>query len=375
MASLSEQNRRMAALRTMMKEQGYQALILGGNAEAMQRGYIRYVSNWRLWGGKGFVVLPLEGEPVLVLGTGSQSYWSEIVSWIPDVHAAGDMVVEVIDIVKAQGLSRATLGLVGMNHVMTYGDVGLLQRELGQARLVDATRAVDDIMAVKSDEELGMAAQTYRAVAKAHETLRATLAPGKSERAVMAQAVATLAELGCLDGIAHLTYGTRPYFRPPTERIISIDDIIKVSLEFAGIDGYWIELSGIYSFRTPPARELRYYQTCLKAIDQVKSMLRPGAVGGDVTRTVAAAFAEDRWNVTGRGIWEGHLIGLNVIRPPYGLIDNNDVFKEKMLFNVHPGLVVDEDQMGMFIQDNLVVTPAGGVPLDRYEQKWQVLPI
>ena len=375
MASLLERDRRMAALRTMMKEQGYQALIVGGNAEAMQRGYIRYVSDWRLWGGRGFAVIPLEGEPVLVLGAGSQSYWSKRVGWIPDVRAAGDMVVEVVDTVMAQGFSQSTLGLVGMNHVMNYGDVGLLQRELGQARLVDATKPVDDIMAVKSDEELALAAQTYRALAQAHETLRGTLAPGKSERAVMAQAVATLAELGCLDGIAHLTNATRPYFRPPTERIIRAEDIIKVSLEFAGPDGYWIELAGIYSFCEPPARELRYYRTCLKAVDRVKAMLRPGAVGGDVTRTVEATFAEDGWNVTGRGIWEGHLIGLNVIRPPYGLIDNADVFKEKMLFNVHPGLVVDEDQMGMFVQDNLVVTPDGGIPLDVYEQKWHVLPL
>ncbi len=120
----------------------------------------------------------------------------------------------------------------------------------------------------------------------------AVLAPGKSERAVMAQAVATLAELGCLDGIAHLTNGTRPFFRPPTDRIIEEDDIIKVSLEFAGPSGYWVELSGVYSFRPPPAREYRYYQTVVEAIERVKAMLRPGALGGDVTRTVEATFAE-----------------------------------------------------------------------------------
>ena len=83
-----------------------------------------------------------------------------------------------------------------MNHVMTHGDVSLLQRELAQARLLDATAAVDAVMAIKSDEELALVAETYRAVAQAHATLRAIPAPGKSELAVMAQAVATLAELG-----------------------------------------------------------------------------------------------------------------------------------------------------------------------------------
>ena len=374
MASPQERDWRFAALRAMMAEQGLAALILGGNAEATQRGYVRYTADWRLWGGKGFVVFPQEGEPTLVLGAGSQSYWSQVTGWIPDVRAAGDMVAEVVKLIHARGLQQAALGVVGLSQVMNYGDGTRLQAGLAEAQLVDATGMVDDVMAVKSEEELALAAETYRAVAQAHATLRAMLAPGKSERAVMAQAVATLAELGCLDGIAHLTNGTRPFFRPPTERIIEEDDIIKVSLEFAGPSGYWVELSGVYSFRPPPAREYRYYQTAVEAIERVKAMLRPGAIGGDVTRTVQATFAEGGWNVTGRGLWEGHLIGLNVIRPPYGLIDNTDVFKENMIFNVHPGLVVDDDQMGIFVQDNLVVTPQGGRPLDVYEHRWHVLP-
>jgi Xaa-Pro aminopeptidase len=374
MASGAERERRYGALRRMMAENGYSALILGGNAEAMQRGYVRYVADWRLWGGKGFVVFPLAGDPVLVLGAGSQSYWSQVVGWIPDVRAAGDMVAEVAAVVKALGLATSTLGVVGMSHVFTYGDMTALTRALGEAALADATNAVDDIMAVKSDEELALAAETYRAVAAAHGTLHGALAPGKTERAAMAQAVATLAEWGCLDGIAHLTNGTRPFFRPPTDRIIAEDDIIKVSLEFAGPGGYWIELAGVYSFRPAPPRELRLHATCVVAVERVKEVLRPGATGGDVTRAIEETFAADGWNVTGRALWDGHLIGLNVIRPPYGVRGNADVFQTGMIFNVHPGLVVDDDQMGIIIQDNLVVTPDGGVTLDVFPQQWQVLP-
>jgi Xaa-Pro aminopeptidase len=106
----------------------------------------------------------------------------------------------------------------------------------------------------------------------------------------------------------------------------------------------------------------------------VQAILRPGATGGDVTRAIEATFAAEGWNVTGRALWDGHLIGLNVIRPPYGTIDNTDVFKENMIFNLHPGLYVDDDRMGMILQDNLLVTPTGGVPLGVYEQRWQVLP-
>jgi Xaa-Pro aminopeptidase len=155
--------------------------------------------------------------------------------------------------------------------------------------------------------------------------------------------------------------------------VIADDDIIKVSLEFAGPGGYWIELAGVYSFRPPPTRAGALHATCVAAVERVQAVLCPGATGGDVTRVIEETFAADGWNVTGRALWDGHLIGLNVIRPPYGVRDNADVFQAGMIFNVHPGLVVDEDQMGIIIQDNLVVTPHGGKPLDVFPQQWQVL--
>ena len=374
MPSEQERDRRYTALRNMMKERGYGALIMAGNAEAMQRGYIRYVSDWRLWGGKGFAVFPLDSDPILILGAGSQAYWSQRVGWIGDVHAAGDMVAETIHIVQSLGLSEAVLGTVGLHDIMCFGDAHAVQEQLPSALLVDATSAVDDVMAVKSAEELAMAAETYRFVAQAHAVFRRHLAPGKSECYVMAQAVGYLAECGCLDGIAHLTSAPEPFFRPPTDRLIQVDDIIKVSLEFSGPTGYWIELSSIYSFREPPPRQQRYFDTSVRAIAEVAAMLQPGVTGGDVTRTIEDTFRRDGWQLTGRGIWDGHLIGLNVIRPPFGLIDSADQFRENMIFNVHPGLLVDDDRFGILVQDNLVVTPDGGRPLDHFEHRWQIVP-
>ncbi len=374
MATTQERDRRYAALRSMMASEGYDTLILPGNAEATQAGYVRYVADWRLWGGKGFAILPRDGEPILVLGAGSQSHWSALVGWIQDVRAAEDMVEEVAAVVAAHGPS-STVGIAGMEHVLTYGDALRLRNLLPAAELKDATAPVDAIMAIKSPEELEMMAETSRYLIEAHAVLAANFAPGRTEREVMATAVQHLAQRGCHDGIAHLTHGTLPFFRPPTDRVIEEADAFNVSLEFAGPNGYWIELAGVYGFQEPPPRRLRYFETSINAIKQVGKMLRPGVTGGDVTRTVETTFQDEGWNVTGRGIWDGHGIGLNVIRPPYGLIDNTDVFQENMVFNVHPGLTVDDDGMGMFLQDNLVVTPDGGQPLVDYTYTWHVLPV
>ena len=143
MASQQERDRRFRALRAMMEEQGLDALILGGNAEATQRGYIRYTADWRLWGGKGFVVFPREGEPTLVLGAGSQSYWSQVTGWIPDVRAAGD--IGLFKIVSEAGIAagvrriEALTGCGALDFVRQMEDeqreiAALLKSEAGSSR-------------------------------------------------------------------------------------------------------------------------------------------------------------------------------------------------------------------------------------------------
>lgn len=374
MVSPQERERRYSALRQAMRESGYQALLIAGNAEATQRGYIRYVSDWRLWGGTGYVVLPLENDPVLILGSGSQAYWAQEVGWIQEVRSALDMTGEVIAVLQAQSLSRSSIGVVGLNQIMAYENIVRLTQALPQARLEDASLLADRIMVIKSQEEIAQAADTYRYVAEALRRVKEVLAVGKTEREVMAEAIRLLAGRGCFDGIAHLTNQTPPFIHPANDRRIRADDIIKVSLEFAGPSGHWIELAGVYSFRQPPDRARRHFDTTLNALERAKAMMRPGTTAGEISQAIEQTYRDEGWNITGRAIWDMHAIGLNVIRPPIGLPSSTDEFQENMIINIHPGLLVDDDQWGLYVQDNWVVTPQGGRPLAEYKYEWHILP-
>jgi Xaa-Pro aminopeptidase len=374
MISEKERDRRYVALRHAMQDAGYHALLLTGHAEATQRGYIRYVADWRLWGGNGYVILPLDSDPVLVLGSGSQAYWARATGWILDVRSVGDKVAEAISVLEARGLRRGNTGVVGMDHIMPHKDIKSLTALLPEAHIEDATVLMDGVMAIKSPEEIAQARETYRFVAQALQLVKDELAPGKSEREVMAQAGRFLANRGCLDGIAHISNEAPPYIRPPTDRSIGLDDIIKVSLEFAGPAGYWVELAGIFSFKEPTERQRRHFETTLKAVARAAALMRPGTKAGALSEAIEETYREDGWNITGRAIWDVHGIGLNVIGPPIGLPGSVDALQTNMILNIHPGLLVDEDRWGVYVQDNLVVTPTGGQPLDDYEYQWHVLP-
>lgn len=361
---------RYSVLRDAMREMGYDVLLVAGNAESMQRAYIRYLTDWRLWHGDGYAVLPLQGDLQLVLGTGSQAHWAEAAGW---VCVAYDKIGEVIRALRAMGLPESTIGVVGLDRIMAYRDIRALTTALPGAQLQDATRLMERVMAIKSPQEIERAAQTYRFVAQALHRLKEVMAPGRTEREVVAEAVRLLAELGCMDGVAHISNEELPYIRPPTDRPIEVDDIIKVQLEFAGPSGYWVELASIFSFREPPERERQYFATILKATERAAALMSPGVKVGDFSRLIEETYREDGWNITGRGIWGFHGIGLNIVEPPFGVPGSEDEIKENMILMVNASALVDEFRWSVFVPDNLVVTSKGGRPLADYKYEWHVL--
>jgi Xaa-Pro aminopeptidase len=228
-------------------------------------------------------------------------------------------------------------------------------------------------MAIKSKEEIAQMTTTYNLVARAMDLVENALEPRKTEREVLAEAICYLGAHECYDGIAHVGHHAAPNIRPAGERVIEEDDIIKVSLEWAGPSGHWIELSGVFSFKEPSERMKHYYDTMHKAVYHAISLMKPGAVAGQVSRAAWRVFQDEGFNITDRVIWDFHGIGINVISAPFGLPDSQDVFKENMVINIHPGPVIDDDKWGVYIQENVVVTPQGGKVLGEYTHKWCVL--
>jgi Xaa-Pro aminopeptidase len=372
--SKGEQERRYKVLRGAMRDAGYGALVIAGNSDYNQRGFIRYVSDWRLFGGTAYVVFSLAQDPIFFLGLGAQAEWAKVLSTIRDTRAVMDKVGQVVDSLKAMGLSQGHIGVVGLNSIMPYGDAKSLITSLDGACITDATRLMQDVMAVLSQEEIALAQETHHFVTQVMQRIKKVLAPGRSEREVMAEAIRVAAELGCLDGMAHLSHKAASGTRPPTDRRIEMDDIIKIFLEFAGPSGFLIELGGVFSFREPPEEKRRKFLTVHRAIDRAAELMRPGVKAGDLCQVIEETYRQDGWNITGRRLWDFHGQGLNSLMPPLGMPGSEEELQENMMLNIHPGILT-EDGWGVSVTRNYIVTPKGGRPLGDLEREWQVLPV
>jgi len=355
-----------------MKKAGYNALVIIGNSEGNERGYIRYLSDWRLFGGIAYIVFPLKEDPVLIMGLGAQAEWARELSAISDTRPVLDRNRALINVLKEKGLAKEHLGAVGWNRIMPHGDAMSVMNGLPSARFEDATTLMEDVMGVLSDEEITQAEETHNYVVRILERIAAGLKPGRTEREVMAEAIYEAAKHGCLDGMAHIGCGRTSKTMPGSDRQIQEDDIIKIFLEFAGPSGFSVELGGQFSFREPPEEQRRKFDTDVKAIKRAAEQMCPGAKVSDLCQIIKETFEQDGWKITGRRLWDFHGQGLHSQLPPRGLPDSEEILKANSMINIHPGILT-EDGIGIAVTHNYIVTPDGGHALGNFLPEWRVL--
>jgi Xaa-Pro aminopeptidase len=373
MVSDAERRRRYRRLREEMEKAGHEVLLVAGREGAVGRGYVRYLSDWHLWGGTGYVVVPLRGEPSLILGSNSQARWARRIDWIQDVRVGmHGPVPETIGVLRRLGV-RGRLGVVGMGRLMSRNDIEAFQDGLPAVQFVDADDVFERVRQIKSAEEIAALAESSRVVAEAMRAFERALAPGKTERQVVSEAWRVAREGGVLDGIAHLTHEDPAFIRPPSDRVIGRDDVIKFSMEMAGANGYHIELAAVFSFKEPGEEYRRLFATVMRATQRVRSLLSPGTRHTQIAEIVEAIFAEDGWTPNQRVIWDAHGIGLDVIEPPLVLKGSDERLQANMAINVHPGLAYGDRLLGIYIQDNYIVQEGGAEPLSGWEHRWHVV--
>jgi Xaa-Pro aminopeptidase len=372
MATTAEIDRRHGRLRKAMAAAGYQALVVAGNTEFQQKGYIRYYANWRLYGGTAYLVVPIEGDPVLVLGLGAQAEWAKELSAIADTRAVLDKIDEVAAALKERVAAKSRIGVVGMDAIMPHGDARRLADALADIPVEDATALVEDIWCVLSAEDIAAVERAHADVARIFETFRAAIRPGRTERDVVGDAYKAAAASGCLEGMIHLNHDNKAGTRPATDRRIDAGDIYKMFMEFLTPDGYLIELGGCFSFRPPGQAWLRKHALVAEAISNAVSAARPGLVADDLVAAIRRTYEKAGVEIVGRRLWDFHGQGMHSVLRPFGLPGSTDPIRENTMINIHPGILT-ADNLGISATNNFLVTPSGGRVLGDFRHQWHVV--
>jgi Xaa-Pro aminopeptidase len=366
-ASNEELARRIGAVREATKEAGLGGLIVFSQVVLGEKAAVRYLSNYRLLTRKDYMVLPLVGEPALVVGTINHQRGAAAVSWIKDIRLGATteaMVNEVADKISACGLMKGSIGIVGLSGSMPHTDYDLLQKALPGATFTDATELLDGVRMAKSAEEIGMVKETAEITDAAYELVLATLRPGADEREVAAEVARLLASRGVEDTLILTAKGRSfPCFvTPPGAYVFKEGDHYVFSIEIAGPSGYWSQIVRPMCLGEPAAAYERLYEAGRRALEVGAACLVPGARARDVARAVAE---EVRKAGLETGLWCGHGMGLD-LGDGVGLSEDSPLeLREGAVITIHPHVMLPDRREGLLMGDTYIVRQGGGENLSR----------
>ena len=199
--SLKERDRRWDRARKRMVMAGLDALVFLGNDIywGMGMANMRYMLQVDTHlGAEG--IFPLTGQPVAWTGVPHMNrptnMYHSLNEWMSDFRTRGG-VAAVADELKARGLERSRLGLVGFSSTiqitptLLHQDVLNLEKLLPEARFVDASWMLEEMRMVKSEEEIEILRGAGRIARKVVDAMIESARPGVPEAAVYAEMIKT----------------------------------------------------------------------------------------------------------------------------------------------------------------------------------------
>src|SRR5215813_205615 len=194
--SLTERDRRWARVRQLMRERGFDGLLVAGfRSREMYETYISDDYN------EGCVIFPLEGDPVVITWAHlrvMRARWSQErgnTLWVADYRVAtsGTGIAEVL---KEKRLADSRLGVVGLRSqapTEIYGAIPAnvweeVTTALPKAQWEDISEEFSHLMLVKSEEEMAQVRYAARAAEAACRVVAEVTAPGIGEEVVFAEA-------------------------------------------------------------------------------------------------------------------------------------------------------------------------------------------
>jgi Xaa-Pro aminopeptidase len=368
-----ELQRRWQAVRSGMREQGIDALVLQNSSDWVG-GYIRWFSNqpatngypsslvFPQEGGMSFIEQgPFDGERTLgpaeahATGIARRLTTPSYPSIGYTGHYDADLVVK-----ELEHLGARSVGFVAP--AAMYHSFGLRLRErLAQLRVLDATDLVDRIKAVKSAEERSLIRQVAAMQDQVMSRVQNFIRPGLRDFEIAAFAQYVGQQLGSEQGIflcSSAPAGSAASFRPRSlqGRTLQRGDVYSLLVENNGPGGFYTELSRIFVLGKASSELQEAHAAVIAAQSYALSLLKPGVRCCDVYAQHNAYLRQQ--NLSEERRLSIHGMGYDMVERPLIRSDEAMSLEEHMAIVCHPGIYNDR----MFVHNtDIYLIEAHGV--------------
>jgi Xaa-Pro dipeptidase len=351
---VKERDRRYNLIKEKMAAMNLDALVVINSAQINEKGFVKYLTNYRSILYNLVVVFPLNGEPRMLVPSPVQKYWAGLLGWINRVEdQVPSLDKSLSKTIKEMSLSKGNLGLIN-TRIMPAQTYLALMNDIPEASIVDATAVIEEARMVKSEPELALAKRTAGLADLSFKVLAENLQAGITEREVIAEVDRRLIAEGAED-IFHL-FSSRPgnlFPYAPSERAIKKGDIVILNTELSGPGGYWIQMIRTSFVGKPKAQIERMYDRLIEIAKALTGQLRPGRKTSEVAGWVRSQIVQSGFEI---GVNFGHALGLDVVERPLVHINDETLLKPGMVITVHPQLVSKDKDATVWLGDTYLIT-------------------
>jgi Xaa-Pro dipeptidase len=364
---------RQEVLRKTLEKEGLQCALLYGLGRPNSD--LAYLTNWP-GGREGYVLLPLEGEPALLVQLFNHVPVAEMLSYIPETRWAGaDSIGTVAVWLRERKLHRTGIGIIGGLPFQQYEKLKSL---LPESRLVDLTRQFRQQRMVYGEEELNFFHIAAELTDRSIERLEQQIKPGMKEYELPLIIETAYLESGGHAGIHFLASTSmkdpdicvpHQYLR---DRTIQRGDVIISEISGA----FWCYSGQIHRsfFLGEPTPEWAHlHQAAQDCYEAIEGVLQDGAT---VDQVLDAAEVIDQ---RGYRILDDLLHGANQY-PPILQTRSTDrgyprefTFRENMVVTIQPQPRTPDNRMGLQFGETVRITKTGTERLHHYPRKMVVI--
>jgi Xaa-Pro aminopeptidase len=374
--STQELERRWSAVRSAMRNEGVDALIMQ-NSNQFLGGYVKWFTDIPAFNGYPTTVIFPVDEEMSIINIGPRMDQESLATdlstkdwalrgvknrltapYFPSLHYSSAYDAElVVELLKSR--KDCTIGVVGLGHISAafYDHV---RKNLSSAKFTDSTDSVDKLKAVKSEEEISLIKKTAEiqdtAMMKAMEAIR----PGMRDSEVMALVQYTVQKLGSEQQL--IMAGSAPMGTPCPmlkrhfmNREIRDGDQFTLMIEVNGPGGQYTELGRTFVIGKASNELLEACETAKEAQEVTLNLIKPGADPKDLL-AANNAFLKSRGRPLEKRLY-AHGQGYDLVERPAIRDDEDMKLKANMNITVHP--IVASKSVFAWVCDNYLVTESG----------------
>jgi len=288
-----EYRRRYRVMQDGMRKRGIDILLIHGTAiffgsdpGAPNLAYLAAYAP----GCQGYVVLPVDEEPTLLVFAPGHSDNAREFSVINDVRAGNDLMSLALERIREVGHPIDTLGIVGnfgwAKSSIPYEHYVSLQESLIGTRLEIVTGWYEDLRLLKSAEELEFMEAGARFTDEAHRALRDMVEPGVTDISLHNKVLRLVHELGGRIPFGHV--GSTSMIAPtlsypnfyPSNRTIQRGDVVLTEIS-AGYGGYFGKIYGTLTVGPPTRRFKEMLTVAAEIYEQTRNSMNQGMATND----------------------------------------------------------------------------------------------